>query len=132
MTSRVTALRGVGPSLEPTTTTSDGSRRVDKNLESRVVMANKETTECEQEQQDQGCCREGQEADEERTSRSGGPEGANCNLSQFEEGRPHSSTYADPESHKQSPETGLTSVNSFYAASQTGAIRIVVQSEKSS
>ena len=132
MTSRVAAMRGVGPSLEPTTTTSDGSRRVDKNLESRVVMANKETTECEQEQQDQGCCREGQEADEERTSRSGGPEGANCNISQFEEGRPHSSTYADPESHQQSPETGLTSVNSFYAASQTGAIRIVVQSEKSS
>ena len=108
MTSRVTALRGVGPSLEPTTTTSDGSRRVDKNLESRVVMANKETTECEQEQQDQGCCREGQEADEERTSRSGGPEGANCNISQFEEGRPHSSPYADLDSHQQSPGAPIT------------------------
>ena len=127
MTSRVTALRGVGPSLEPTTTTSDGSRRLDRNLE----MAKKEVTGCEQEQ-DQGCCQEGQEANEERMDRGGGPEGANCNISQFEEGRPHSSTYADPESHKQSPETGLTSVNSFYAASQTGAIRIVVQSEKSS
>ena len=92
-------------------------------------MVNKETTECEQEQQDQGCCREGQEADEERTSRSGGPEGVNCNISQFQEGRPHSSGYADPESLQQSPET---SVNSDYAASQTGAIRIVVQAVKSS
>ena len=128
MTSRVTALRGVGPSLEPTTTTSDGSRRVDKNLESRVVMANKETTECEQEQQDQGCCREGQEADEERTGRSGGPQGVNCNLSQFEEGRPHSSPYADLDSHQQSPEAP---VNLFNAASQTDAIEIAVQTVKS-
>ena len=117
-------MRGVGPSLEPTTTTSNGSRRVGKNLE----MANKEATECEQEQQDQGCC---QETNEKRTSRSGGTEGVNCNLSQFEEGRVDSSGYADPESHQQSPETGLTSVNSFYAASQTGAIRIVVQAVKS-
>ena len=121
-------MRGVGPSLEPTTTTSDGSRRVDKNLESRVVMANKETTECEQEQQDQGCCREGQEADEERTSRSGGPEGANCNISQFEEGRPHSSPYADLDSHQQSPEAP---VNLFNAASQTDAMQIAVQTVKS-
>ena len=121
-------MRGVGPSLEPTMTTSDGSRVVERNLE----MAKKEVTECGQEHQDQGCCQEGQEANEERMDRGGGPEGANCNLSQFEEGRPHSSPYADPESHQQSPETGLTSVNSFYAASQTGAIRIVVQSEKSS
>ena len=92
------------------------------------MMANKETTECEQEQQDQGCCREGQEADEERTSRSGGPKGVNCNISQSEESRVDSSRYADPESHQQSPET---SVNSFNAASQTGAIQIVVQAVKS-
>ena len=117
-------MRGVGPSLEPTTTTSGGSRRVDRNLE----MANKEVTECEQEQQDQGCSQEGQEANEEMTSRSKGPEGANCNISQFEEGRPHSSGYADPDSHQQSPET---SVNSFNAASQTDTIRIVVQAVKS-
>ena len=92
-------MRGVGPSLglEPTTTTSDGSRRVDRNLE----MANKDVTESEQEQ-NQGCCQEDQEADEERTSRSGGPEGVNCNISQFEE-KPHSSTYADLDSHQQSP-----------------------------
>ena len=92
-------MRGVGPSLEPTTTNSDGSRRVDRNIE----MANKEARECEQEQQDQGCCQEGQEADEERTSRSGGPEGVNYNISQFEEGRADSSTYADLDSHQQSP-----------------------------
>ena len=91
-------------------------------------MANKEVTEWSQEQQDQGSCQEGQETNEVRTRRSGGPEGANCNISQFQEGRPHSG-YADPESLQQSPET---SVNSDYAASQTGAIRIVVQSEKSS
>ena len=119
-------MRGVGPSLglEPTTTTSDGSRRVDRNLE----MANKEVTECEQEQQDQGCCQEVQETNEEMMSRSGGPEGANGNKSQFEEGRADSSNYADPESHQQSPET---SVNSFNAASQTDTIRIVVQAVKS-
>ena len=122
MTSRVAAMRGVGPSLEPTTTTSDGSRVVDKNLE----IANEEVTECEQEQQDQGSCQEGQEANEERTSRSGGPEGANCKVSQFEEVRAGSSGYAesDPESHQESPET---SVNLFNAASQTDTIRIVVQ-----
>ena len=93
-------MRGVGPSLglEPTTTTSDGSRRVDRNLE----MANKDVTESEQEQ-DQGCCQEVQEANEERTSRSGGPEGVNHNISQFEEGRADSSTYADLDSHQQSP-----------------------------
>ena len=116
-------MRGVGPSLEPITTTSGGSRRVDRNLE----MANKEVTESEQEQ-DQGCCQEVQEANEERTSRSGGPEGVNHNISQFEEGRADSSGYADPESHQQSPET---SVNSFNAASQTDTIRIVVQAVKS-
>ena len=118
-------MRGVGPSLglEPTTTTSDGSRRVDRNLE----MANKDVTESEQEQ-NQGCCQEDQEADEERTSRSGGPEGVNYNISQFEEGRADSSNYADPESHQQSPET---SVNSFNAVSQTDTILIVVQSVKS-
>ena len=121
MTSRVTALRGVGPSLEPTTATSDGSRRLDKNLESRVEMANKETTECEQEQQDQGSCHEGQETNEVRTRRSGGPEGVNCNISQFEEGRPHSSNYADLDSHQQSSETP---VNLFNAVSQTDAIGI--------
>ena len=98
MTSRVTALRGVGPCLEPIATTSGGSRRVDRNLE----MANKEVTESEQEQ-DQGCCQEVQEANEERTSRSGGPEGVNHNISQFEEGRADSSTYADLDSHQQSP-----------------------------
>ena len=126
MTSRVAAMRGVGPSLEPTTTTSDGSRRVDRNLE----LANEEVTACEQEQ-DQGCCQEGQEANEERTSRSGGPEGANCKVSQFEEVRAGSSGYAesDPESHQESPET---SVNLFNAASQTDTIRIEVQAVKSS
>ena len=118
-------MRGVGPSLEPTTTNSDGSRRVDRNIE----MANKEARECEQEQQDQGCCQEVQETNEEMMSRSGGPEGANGNISQFREGRADSSGYADPESHQQSPET---SVNSFNAASQTGAIQIVVQAVKSS
>ena len=128
MTTRVAAVRGLGPSLEPTTATTDGSRRLDKNLESRVEMANKETTECEQEQQDQGCCREGQEADEERTSRSGGPEGANCNISQFEEGRPHNSSFADLDSHQQSPEAP---VNLFNAASQTDAMQIAVQTVKS-
>ena len=128
MTTRVAAVRGVGPSLEPTTTTSDGSRVVDKNLESRVEMANKETTECEQEQQDQGSCHEGQETNEVRTRRSGGPEGVNGNISQFEEGRPHSSNSADPESHQQSPETPVNSLN---AASQTDAIEIAVQTVKS-
>lgn len=117
-------MRGVGPSLEPTTTNSDGSRRVDRNIE----MANKEARECEQEQQDQGCCQEVQETNEEMMSRSGGPEGANGNKSQFEEGRADSSNYADPESHQQSPET---SVNSFNAVSQTDTILIVVQSVKS-
>ena len=107
-------MRGVGPSLEPTTTTSGGSRRVDRNLE----MAHKDVTECEQEQQDQGCCQEDQETNEERTRRNGGPEGA-----QFEEGRADISTYADPESHQQSPEAP---VNFFNAASQTDEIRIVV------
>ena len=106
-------MRGVSSSLEPTTTTSDGSRRVDRNIE----IAKKEVTECEQEQ-DQGCCQEGQETNEERMDRGGGPEGANCNLSQFEEGRPHSSPYADLDSHQQSPETP---VNLFNAASQTDA-----------
>ena len=91
-------MRGVGPSLEPTMTTSGESRRVDRNLE----MANKDVTESEQEQ-DQGCCQEGQEVNEERTSRSGGPEGVNHNISQFEEGRADSSTYADLDSHQQSP-----------------------------
>ena len=124
MTSRVTALRGVSPSFEPSTTTSDGSGRLDRNLE----MANKGVRECKQEQQDQGRSQEGQEGNEERMNRSGGPEGVNCNISQFQEGRPHSG-YADPESLQQSPET---SVNSDYAASQTGAIRIVVQAVKSS
>ena len=117
-------MRGVGPSLEPTTTTSGGSRRLDRNIE----MANKEVTESEQEQ-DQGCCQEGQETNEERTSRSGGPEGVNGNISQFREGRADSSGYADPESNQQSPET---SVNLFNGASQTGAIQIVVQAVKSS
>ena len=91
-------------------------------------MANKEARECEQEQQDQGYCQEGQETNEERTRRSGGPEGVNCNISQFEEGRAYSSGYADPDSHQQSPETP---VNSFNAASQTDTIRIVVQAVKS-
>ena len=118
MTSKVAAMRGVGPSLEPTTI-SDGSQR---NLE----IANKEVTDCEQ--QDQGCCQEGQETNEERTSKSGGPEGANCNISQFEEGKPHSSNYADLESHQQSPEAP---VNLFDAASQTDAIQIAVQTVKS-
>ena len=118
-------MRGVGPSLEPTSTTSDRSRRVDRNLE----MAHKDVTECEEEQQDQGCCQEGQETNEERTSRSGGPEGVNGNISQFREGRADSSGYADPESNQQSPET---SVNLFNGASQTGAIQIVVQAVKSS
>ena len=117
-------MRGVGPSLEPTTTTSDGSRRLDRNLE----MANEDVTECEQEQQDQGYCQEGQETNEERTRRSGGPEGANCNISQFEEGKPHSSNDADLESHQQSPEA---QVNLFDAASQTDAIQIAVQTVKS-
>ena len=116
-------MRGEGPSLEPTTKTSDGSRRLDRNLE----MANKDVTECEQEQQGQGYCQEGQETNEERTSRSEGPEGVNCNISQ-KEGRADSSGYADRKSHQQSPET---SVNPFYAASQTDTIRIVIQAVKS-
>lgn len=124
MTSRVTALRGVSPSFEPSTTTSDGSRRLDRNIE----MANKEVTEWSQEQQDQGSCQEGQETNEVRTRRSGGPEGANCNISQFEEGRPHNSSFADPESHQQSPEAPVNSLN---AASQTDAIEIAVQTVKS-
>ena len=128
MTTRVAAVRGLGPSLEPTTATSDGSRRLDKNLESRVEMANKETTECEQEQQDQGSCHEGQETNEVRTRRSGGPEGVNGNISQFEEGRPHSSNSADLESHQQSPGAP---VNLFNAASQTDAKQIAVQTVKS-
>ena len=125
MTTRIAAMRGAGPSLEPTTTTSDGSRRLDRNLE----MANKEARECEQEQQDQGCCQEGQETNEDRTSRSEGPEGVNCKISQFEEGKPHSSiNYADLESHQQSLEAP---VNLFDAASQTDAIQIAVQTVKS-
>ena len=117
-------MRGVGPCLEPITTSSGGSRRLHRNME----MANKEVTECEQEQQDQGCCQEGQETNEERTSRSGGPEGVNCNISQFEEGRADSSNYADLDSHQQSPKAP---VNLFDAASQTDAIQIAVQTVKS-
>ena len=119
MANRVAAMRGVrGADL---TGQSDGSHR---RIERDSKMENKDVIECAQDPQDQGCCQEGQEADEERKS-SGGQDERTVDKSGFEESGVLSST----DSKQQSPDTTANLLNT---SSQSNAIQICVQAAKSS
>ena len=112
---RVAALRGVD-----LTGTSDGSlRRIEKDSK----MENKDVIECAQDPQDQGCCQEGQQAEEEGVS-TGGQDERTVDKSGCEEG-----TGFNPDSNQQSPDTTANLLN---APSQSNAIQICVQAAKSS
>ena len=120
---RVAAMRGVrGVDL---TGQSDGSHR---RIERDSKMENKDVIECAQDPQDQGCCQEGQEAVEERTS-TGGHVEQTVDKSGCEEGIVLSSTGFNPDSNQQSPDTTANLLN---APSQSNAIQICVQAAKSS
>ena len=116
---RVAAMRGVrGADL---TGQSDGSHR---RIERDSKMENKDVIECAQDPQDQGCCQEGQEADEEGVS-TGGHVERTVDKSGFEESGVLSST----DSKQQSPDTTANLLNT---SSQSNAIQICVQAAKSS
>ena len=123
VTTRIGAMRGVSPSLE-LPATSDGSRRLDRDFK----MENKEVIESAQDPLDQGCCQEGQQADEEWIS-TGGSEEANVNKSRCEEGKVESRPCFNPDSLQQSPHKSPDLLNGAY---QTGVILICVQPAKSS
>ena len=124
MANRVAAMRGVrGVDL---TGQSDGSHR---RIERDSKMENKEVIECAQDPQDQGCCQEGQEADEERKSTGAGNDERTVDKSGCEDGRVLSSTGFNPDSNQQSPDTTANLLN---APSQSNAIQICVQAAKSS
>ena len=125
MANRVAAMRGVrGVDL---TATSDGSLR---RIERDSKMGIKDVIECVREPQDQGCCQEGQEAIEERSS-TGGHDERTVDKSGCEEGGVLSSTGFNPESNQQSPDT-TANLNLLNASSQSNAIQICVQAAKSS
>ena len=120
---RVAAMRGMrGVDL---TGQSDGTLR---RIERGSKMENKDVIECAQDPQDQGCCQEGQEAVEERTS-TGGHVEQTVDKSGCEEGIVLSSTGFNPDSNQQSPDTTANLLN---APSQSNAIQICVQAAKSS
>ena len=122
---RVAAMRGVrGVDL---TATSDGSLR---RIERDSKMGNKDVIECAQDPKDEGCCQEGQEAEEERVS-TGGHDEQTVDKSGCEEGGVLSSTGFNPESNQQSPDT-TANLNLLNASSQSNAIQICVQAAKSS
>ena len=117
---RVAAMRGVD-----LTATSDESRR---RIERGSKMENKDAIECAQDPQDQGCCQEGQQAEEEGVS-TGGQDERTVDKSGCEEGKVLSSTGFNPDSNQQSPDTTANLLN---APSQSNAIQICVQAAKSS